>query len=64
MKAIFFILIGVVFVLVTLFGLGPVLFADGTTNERILTLVVVILIYLLLGWITLGYIRKGRKQSK
>ncbi|MDF2986297.1 MAG: hypothetical protein K0R50_1807 [Eubacterium sp.] len=61
MKGIFYTLMGVVFALVTFFGLGPVLFADGTMNERILTLVVVILIYLLLGWITLGYMRKSKK---
>lgn len=62
MKTAFYIFMGVVFILVTFFGLGPVLFADGSLNERILTLVVVILIYLLLGWITLGYVRKNRQK--
>ena len=62
MKTVFYIFMGAVFILVTFFGLGPVLFADGSLNERILTLVVVILIYLLLGWITLGYVRKNRKK--
>ena len=32
-------------VLITFFGLGPVLFADGTTTERVNTLWVVILLY-------------------
>ncbi len=62
MKTVFYIFMGAVFILVTFFGLGPVLLADGSLNERILTLVVVILIYLLLGWITLGYVRKYRQK--
>ncbi|EMS73285.1 DUF6954 family protein [Ruminiclostridium cellobioparum] len=62
MKTVFYIFMGAVFILVTFFGLGPVLLADGSLNERILTLVVVILIYLLLGWITLGYARKNRQK--
>jgi hypothetical protein len=61
-KTVFYIFMGAVFILVTFFGLGPVLLADGSLNERILTLVVVILIYLLLGWITLGYARKNRQK--
>jgi len=31
---------------ITFFGLGPVLLADGTVQERLFTLVVVILLYL------------------
>ncbi|WP_167345616.1 DUF6954 family protein [Paenibacillus riograndensis] len=31
--------------LITFFGLGPVLFADGSARERVLTLIVVLLIY-------------------
>ncbi len=62
MKTVFYIFMGAVFILVTFFGLGPVLLADGSLNERILTLVVVILIYLLLVWITLGYARKNRQK--
>jgi hypothetical protein len=33
---------------VTFFGIGPVLIADGSFRERMLTLVVVILIYIVL----------------
>lgn len=33
------------YALVTFFGLGPVLFADGSFSERMLTLLVVIVIY-------------------
>jgi len=35
----------VFYALVTFFGLGPVLLADGTTGERLWTLAVVVLIY-------------------
>lgn len=34
--------------LVTFFGIGPVLFADGVLSERLITLAVVIGIYLVL----------------
>lgn len=63
MKSIFYIFVIVIFILVTFFGLGPVLMADGSVKERTLTLVAVILIYLLLGWITLGYTRKSKKNK-
>ncbi|MNR65135.1 hypothetical protein D3C85_1880540 [compost metagenome] len=33
------------YILITFFGLGPVLFADGSARERVLTLIVVLLIY-------------------
>ncbi|WP_397386602.1 DUF6954 family protein [Paenibacillus roseipurpureus] len=36
------------YALVTFFGLGPVLFADGSQKERMITLLVVILIYVVL----------------
>lgn len=38
----------VLFLLVTFFGIGPVLIADGTFQERMLTLLFVIAIYFLL----------------
>ncbi|OPX42629.1 hypothetical protein CLHUN_34500 [Ruminiclostridium hungatei] len=60
MKTILYIFIVAAFILVTFFGLGPVLFADGTARERLLTLAVVIIIYLLLGWGTIKLIR-GKK---
>lgn len=45
------------FLLVTFFGLGPVLMADGSRIERLLTFVVVLLLYLLLGF-AFKYIKK------
>lgn len=38
----------VLYGLVTFFGLGPVLLADGTAQERIMTLLLVLVIYSLL----------------
>lgn len=42
------IVFAVLFALVTFFGIGPVLMADGTFQERALTLLIVIIIYILL----------------
>jgi len=36
-----------IYLLITFFGLGPVLLADGSTNERIITLLVVIILYII-----------------
>lgn len=36
------------FALVTFFGIGPVLFADGSTVERMTTLFIVLIIYFIL----------------
>ncbi|KUO53513.1 MAG: hypothetical protein APF76_11935 [Desulfitibacter sp. BRH_c19] len=36
------------YILVTFFGIGPVLLADGSMQERVITLVIIIIIYVLL----------------
>ncbi|NLP33739.1 MAG: hypothetical protein GX359_00900 [Clostridiales bacterium] len=38
----------ILILLVSFFGLGPVLFADGTRTERLLTLFVVIALYIII----------------
>jgi len=38
----------ILILLVSFFGLGPVIFADGTWTERMLTLLVVILLYIII----------------
>ncbi|WP_054939982.1 DUF6954 family protein [Paenibacillus ihuae] len=48
MKWLLYILFALLYLIVTFFGLGPVLFADGSTAERMVTLVVVLLIYVLI----------------
>lgn len=63
MKALFYIIISIALILVTFFGLGPVMFADGSTSERLATLFVVVLIYLLLGFIIVWF-RKHNKGTK
>lgn len=47
LHAVFIILIA----LLTFFGLGPVLFADGVLQERLWTAAIVIIIYILLALI-------------
>jgi hypothetical protein len=49
---------------VTFFGFGPVLFADGSTEERVMTLVVVIVIYVILTGLLLLWRKKGRKVKR
>ncbi|AIQ51981.1 DUF6954 family protein [Paenibacillus sp. FSL R7-0331] len=48
MKWLLYMLFGLLYALVTFFGIGPVLFADGDPAERIMTLIAVLLIYILL----------------
>ncbi|HEY9060011.1 MAG TPA: hypothetical protein VIO64_05830 [Pseudobacteroides sp.] len=63
MNLFFGILMAAAFLLVTFFGLGPVLLADGPDSERVATLAVVILIYAVLVTISVVFIRKRRVKS-
>ena len=47
-KKIIYVILILLLMLVTLFGLGPVLFADGTDTERLLTLLVVVALYIVI----------------
>ena len=60
MNILFGIIILAAFLLVTFFGLGPVLLADGSTSERLATLAVVVIIYAVLVTITVVFIKKRR----
>ncbi len=60
MKGLVYTGFAVMYALVAFFGIGPVLFADGTLSERISTLVVVLLIFVLL---TLGLLLVRRRLS-
>jgi predicted neutral ceramidase superfamily lipid hydrolase len=44
--------------LVTFFGIGPVLLADGTMNERLVTLLVVILVYIFIIAVYRGVLKR------
>lgn len=48
------------FICVTFFGHGPVLFADGSMGERVLTFLVVILLYILINFVFIGIKNRGR----
>ncbi|MDN3018209.1 hypothetical protein PH210_18690 [Paenibacillus sp. BSR1-1] len=61
MKYILHVFFIILIALVTFFGLGPVLFADGTARERVLTSIVLVLIYALLGfgyWMSIKLIKR------
>lgn len=49
-----------VFLVITFFGIGPVAMADGTTKERIITLIIVIIIYFVWVWAYRIFLRKTR----
>lgn len=54
----------ILILLVSFFGLGPVLLADGSNTERILTLLVVVVLYIVI-FMAFYFINKGiRKKSK
>ncbi|WP_312649214.1 DUF6954 family protein [Proteiniclasticum sp.] len=52
-----------VFLLITFFGIGPVLLADGSDKERMLTLLVVLLIYAVWFYLFMLWRRKSRTLS-
>lgn len=47
-KPLLYVILAAGFILVTFFGLGPVLLADGSAGERIITLIAVIILYIAL----------------
>ncbi|QQE76344.1 hypothetical protein KDJ56_10685 [Brevibacillus composti] len=57
-RGIGYVLMIIVVALVTFFGLGPILFADGTIGERGVTFLVVLIIYLLLFFAWRTWLRK------
>lgn len=58
MRIIIHIIFIALLLLVTFFGIGPVMFADGVMSERLLTLAIVIVIYLILIWLYRMIIKK------
>ena len=46
------------YLLVGFFGLGPVMFADGSMQERLLTFTIVVLIFVILTYIFIKLLRK------
>ena len=54
----------IVGILLTFFGIGPVIFADGSMQERLLTLLVILILYVLLGILLAYWMRRNRKVRK
>ncbi len=50
--------------LVTFFGLGPVLLADGSLTERVITLLVVVLCYGLLACAFIYWAKRNRERKR
>jgi purine-cytosine permease-like protein len=48
------------YLLVGFFGLGPVVFADGSMQERLITLAVVILIFAVLTYVFIRLLKQKR----
>jgi hypothetical protein len=59
LAALFFILYG----LLTFFGLGPVLLADGTDTERLWTFAVVLLLYAAITALLVWIVRRSRSKG-
>jgi hypothetical protein len=57
-----YILFAVLYALTTFFGLGPVLFADGSDRERLVTLIVVLLIYAAITYMLRILLKRRRKR--
>ncbi|CAM5223842.1 hypothetical protein UACE39S_00553 [Ureibacillus acetophenoni] len=62
MKWIIYVIFFVLFVGVTFFGLGPVLLADGSLNEKMITLFIVFLIYVILIVLLILFIKKRNRR--
>lgn len=63
MNTIVVIVFALLFALVTFFGLGPVLIADGSIQERMLTLLVVLLLYAVMGYALHRFLTRSRKKD-
>lgn len=62
MKIIGHIIFIILFLLITFFGIGPILMADGTSKERIITLVIVLFIYVIWFLLYRYFIRKMKNS--
>lgn len=64
MKYLIYTVLIIAALLVTFFGLGPVLFADGSFAERMITLLVVVLCYALLALAFIYWIKRNRESKR
>ena len=61
MKWLIYVIFTILGLLITFFGLGPVLFADGSNAERFTTLAIVLVLYVILIVILRVLIKKIKK---
>jgi len=61
-KVLVYLIFIILYLLVTFFGLGPVMLADGSDTERTITLAVVIAIYIVIT-VVFAYIIKRIKNN-
>jgi protein-S-isoprenylcysteine O-methyltransferase Ste14 len=59
-KWLWYAILVVAFLLITFFGIGPVVFADGNIGERMITLGVVIILYVILGVLFMRIKKQGK----
>ena len=60
LKPFWYVILITLFILVTFFGVGPILFADGGIGERMLTLAVVVVLYIIIGVMFIRVKNQGR----
>lgn len=64
MKLFLYIIFIVIYLLITFFGIGPVIFADGSSSERIITLLAVIAVYIIVTLIFRWLLRRTREVRR
>ncbi len=57
-KCFVYIIFAIIYLLITFFGIGPVLLADGSNQERMITLLIVVVICVLITMVLRFIIRK------
>lgn len=62
MKILIHIFFIVLFLLITFFGIGPIIFADGVFSERIYTLIVVLIVYGIWTWLYRLLLKRVNKR--
>jgi purine-cytosine permease-like protein len=63
MKWLIYLVFIVLYIIVTFFGIGPVLFADGSDQERWTTFIIVLAIYVLITFIFRLVLRSYNKRQ-
>lgn len=61
MKVLVYGIFVVIYGLISFFGIGPVLLADGSMQERLWTLLVVVILYLAVTWLLVVIIRRMKR---